>query len=178
MYGIPSNVKQRPEADDTQAILDALRRIVRELRVSARAAEARAGLSAAQLFVLSRLAMEPRLSLGELAARTSTDPSSVSVVVSRLAEGGLLTRKRAADDERRVELAITAAGRARLRKAPAAAQDRLIGAVNGLGPGRRKRLAALLGDVVHGMGLGEKAPRLFFEEDASARRPRKRKGNG
>lgn len=164
--------QEGPESDDTQAILDALRRVVRELRVSARAAEARAGLSAAQLFVLSRLATEPRLSLRQLAERTSTDPSSVSVVVSRLAAAGLVTRKRSAQDERRVELAITPAGRARLRKAPAAAQGRLIAAVEALPPSRRRQLAGLLGEVVRGMGIGETAPKLFFEEEAAARRPR------
>ena len=40
---------------DTQHILDDVRRLVRELRVAAKASESRAGISAAQLFVLERL---------------------------------------------------------------------------------------------------------------------------
>ena len=69
--------------DETQRILDAIRRLVRLLRISDRAAQGRVGLSAAQLFVLHELGKTPSLSLGELAARTRTDQSSVSTVVTR-----------------------------------------------------------------------------------------------
>lgn len=157
---------EKPQ-DDAQRILDAVRRIVRELRVSARAAEAKVGLSGAQLFVLSRLAEARGLSLGELAERTLTDPSSVSVVVRRLTEAGLATRKRSPEDERRVELAITPAGRALLRKAPAAAQERLVVAIAKLGPTKKHTLATLLDTVVQSMGISSTEPRLFFEEEAA-----------
>src|SRR4051794_8130303 len=69
---------------DVRAIMDAIRRIVRVLRVSSRAAEKQVGLSGAQLFVLHKLADTPALSLNELADRTRTHQSSVSVVVQRL----------------------------------------------------------------------------------------------
>ena len=45
-------VSPRP---DMVAVMDALRRVVRALRVSARAAERRFGISGAQLFVLEKL---------------------------------------------------------------------------------------------------------------------------
>ncbi len=164
-------VKADPPAQgDAQQILDSIRRIVRELRVSARAAEAKVGLSGAQLFVLSRLSEEKRLSLGDLAARTLTDPSSVSVVVAKLVDGGLVTRKRSAEDERRVELAISPAGRALLRKAPAAAQDRLVAAVGALGAGPRRTLSRLLDEVVRGMGLDDTEAHVFFEDEKRALR--------
>ena len=166
--GAKRNVKTDPSAEgDAQQILDSLRRIVRELRVSARAAESKVGLSGAQLLVLSRLAEERRLSLGDLAARTLTDPSSVSVVVAKLASAGLVTRKRSAEDERRVELAIAPSGRALLRRAPSAAQDRLIAAVSALGTAQRRALSRLLGEIVRGMGLDDAEARLL-EEDGKA----------
>src|SRR5215217_2732988 len=65
---------------DVRAVLDAIRRIVRVLRVSSRAAEKQVGLSGAQLFVLHKLEDAPALSLNELADRTRTHQSSVSVV--------------------------------------------------------------------------------------------------
>jgi DNA-binding MarR family transcriptional regulator len=68
--------------DDTTRILDALRRIVRHLRLVAGQSESRVGVAPAQLFVLSRLHDQPASSVRELAARTLTDPSSVSVVLS------------------------------------------------------------------------------------------------
>src|SRR5262245_858835 len=105
-------------APEVPVVLDAFRRIVRELRLGARTAERAVGVSAAQLFVLEKLAANPAASVAELAARTLTDPSSVSVVVSRLAERGLVSRTTASADARRAEIALTARGRALARRAP------------------------------------------------------------
>src|SRR5438094_8157353 len=85
---------------EVRAVLDAIRRIVRTLHQSSRAAEKSFGLSGAQLFVLQTLAESPGLSLNGLAAETHTHQSSVSTVVSRLVERGLVLRTPAADDAR------------------------------------------------------------------------------
>ena len=108
---------------DSQRVLDAVRRLVRHLRVADRAAQS-AGLSSAQLFVLSELGKTPAISLGELAERTHTDQSSVSVVVTRLVDAGLVQRDRDGEDARRLELSLTRAGRKTLEKAPAVTQER------------------------------------------------------
>jgi DNA-binding MarR family transcriptional regulator len=147
----------------TRAILDAIRRIVRALRESSRGAERSIGLGAAQLFVLQRLAGAPPLSLNELAHRTVTHQSSVSVVVSKLVHGGLVARTRNATDGRRVEIVLTRLGRALLARAPAAAQDRLIGALGILGGAARKDLARRLGHLVEAMALPPQHPPMFFE---------------
>ena len=76
---------------DSARILDAIRRLVRHLRLADRAAQSELGISGAQLFVLFELGKTPALSLNDLAARTRTDQSSVSVVVSRLVDAGLIT---------------------------------------------------------------------------------------
>jgi DNA-binding MarR family transcriptional regulator len=150
--------------------MDALRRIVRGLRVSSRAAERELGLSSAQLFVLQRLAEEPGASLGRLAERTLTDPSSVSVVLARLVERGLVRRGTAPDDARRLSLSLTAAGRALVRRAPEPAQARLAAALERLPSARKQALASDLEAVAEAMGAGAEAP-MFFEEEA---RPRAR----
>jgi len=157
----------RPTKSDDRAtrdVLDAIRRIVRALRESSRAAESAVGIGAAQLFVLHRLAASPALSLNELAARTFTHQSSVSVVVSRLVERGLLTRTRGdGDDGRRVSISVTPAGRALLARAPAAAQERLVAGLALLGAGPRRELATLLGRLVDLMALPDRSPPMFFE---------------
>ena len=123
-------------------MLDAIRRIVQALRESSREAEKRAGLSGAQLFVLQALAESPGLSLNELAERTRTHQSSVSVVVTRLSRARLVERGTAAGDARRAELRLSARGRSRLRSAPQTAQERLVAAVDALPAAERARLAA------------------------------------
>jgi MarR family transcriptional regulator, organic hydroperoxide resistance regulator len=125
-------------------VLDALRAIARTLRVTGREAEQRLGIHPAQLHALQQLAARPARSLAELAERTHTDPSSVSVVVQRLVERGLVSRTAAADDRRRTELAATSAGRALLRRAPQSPARRLEGALEKLGDRDAAALARTL----------------------------------
>lgn len=163
---------------DVQRALDAVRRIVRELRVSDRAAESQVGLSAAQLFVLQQLKGAEQLTMSELAQRTSTDPSSVSTVVKRLAAQGLVTRTRSSLDERRVEVALHPRGAKLLAAAPDVAQHRLLAALTQLAPARRRSLAKLLEEVVAAMGGGDGAAPMFFEgeaKDVDAKPARKRR---
>src|SRR5437763_3677396 len=120
----------RTAMSDSQRILDSIRRLVRLLRVSDRQAQADLGISGAQLFVLTELGKTPSLSLNDLAARTRTDQSSVSVVVSRLVDAGLVTRDRATRDARRLVLNLTSTGRAMLRRAPSVAQERMLAVID------------------------------------------------
>ena len=146
--------------------MDALRRIVRELRLSARDAERAAGISGAQLFVLQMLSEEPASSLNDLAERTLTDQSSVSVVVKRLIARNLVARKKSAVDARRIELYLTAAGRRLLARCPEPTQLRLLGALRRLSPGELASLTSALKHLVREMGIGHAAPRMLFEDEA------------
>jgi DNA-binding MarR family transcriptional regulator len=154
--------------DDVRAVMDGIRHVVRELRVSGRASERLAGLSGAQVFVLQQLAEAGPCSIGDLALRTSTHQSSVSTVVSRLEERGLVRRKPSEEDRRRVDVVVTSAGLGRLRDAPSLAQTRLIAALHQMEPtlrsGLRDGLAALVGAVAD----TSVEPPLFFEDDAAS----------
>jgi len=142
----------------------ALRRIVRAVRLSARRAERELGLSGAQLFVLQQLGARSARSLNELADRTHTHQSSVSVVVRRLVERGLVTRTRADDDTRRLELGLSKAGRALLRRSRPVAQLQLIRAIARLSPRRRDEFARALEQVVREMGLEASPASMMFSE--------------
>ena len=158
---------------DSQRILDAIRRLVQLLRLSDRAAQARVGLSAAQLFVLSELGKDGALSLKELAERTRTDQSSVSVVVARLVKAGLITRDRAEDDARRLVLKLSRTGRAVLQRAPVIAQERLLEALETLSPPARRQFADAFAKVLGAMGAEKGTPPMLFEESPAAKRKRK-----
>jgi DNA-binding MarR family transcriptional regulator len=156
-----------------QAVLDAVRRIVHALRASSRRAEQDVGLSGAQLFVLQKLAETPEISVNDLAARTHTHQSSVSAVVSRLVEKGLVRRTRAADDARRVALSLAPRAQRVVGRAPDVAQDRLIRAVEALPAAHRRRLALGLGALARAVDGDARPPRMFFEERPAARPVRK-----
>ena len=156
-----------PERNELRSVLNALRQIVRSLRVSSRLAEQSVGLSGAQLFVLQCLARQSPCSVKELAARTATDQSSVSVVVSRLVAGGHVRRAASTADGRAVALSLTASGRALLERAPEAAQDRLIGALDRLPASDLKELSRLLASVVELSEASVQPTGLFFEDAPS-----------
>jgi DNA-binding MarR family transcriptional regulator len=152
------------DRDATQAVMVALRRIVRHLRLADREAEAAAGISAAQLFVLSTLAHEPKLSLGELAERTLTDQSSVSTVVAKLVARRLVVRAPSKADRRRAELSVTAAGAKLARSAPPLPQAQIIAAVKAMPAARRVRLVRSLDELVVAIGADATAARMIFED--------------
>ena len=170
--------------DDIRDVLDSFRRIVRLIRLSSREAEREVGLSGAQLFVLQKLAETKVLSVNDLAERTHTHQSSVSVVAQTLVDKGLIARARAADDARRLELTLTSAAKALLRKAPGAAQDRLIEAIERLPAATRKQLAGGLAKLVEEAGLSDVDAPMLMEESqtgkkAKAGKPgKKAAGNG
>jgi MarR family transcriptional regulator, lower aerobic nicotinate degradation pathway regulator len=147
-----------------RTILDGLRHVVRELRRSATVAESRLGISGAQLFVLQNLARKKAGSINELADLTLTHQSSVSVVVSRLAERHLVRRVPSATDGRRMEIELTDSGRRLLSRAPEAAQTRLFEALRRMPAATRRQLAKNLESLINLMGSRLGPPTLFFEE--------------
>jgi len=163
-----SHINAGPDPD-TRSVLDSIRRIVQVLRLYDRRAEQRVGLSGAQLFVLQKMRAGGAACINELARRTHTHQSSVSVVAQKLVDRKLLRRSRSKADGRVVELELTQRGRKLLRGAPAAAQDRLVAALQRLPAPRRRRLKVLLEELVRNTGISDRPPALFFEEIARKR---------
>jgi DNA-binding MarR family transcriptional regulator len=152
------------------AAMNGVRRIVRALRVASRASEKALGVSAAQLFVLQQLADaaardDAAPSIAQLADLTATDPSSVSVVVSRLVARGLCARRPSKADARRAEVTITTAGQVLLTRAPSPVQMEMLAALTRMDPARRRELVAGLEEIVTALGVSGEAATMFFEDD-------------
>lgn len=152
--------------------MDALRRIVQALRISSRQAEVRAGIPGAQLFVLSQLRDGAQLSVNELADRTATHQSSVSVVVDRLVKRGLVRRSVAEDDARRRVVKLTGEGSATLRGAPDPVQERLISALQRMDADTVRQLALALTAWTRSINEDESPPVMFGERPHGLRTPR------
>lgn len=147
--------------------LVAIRRLVRTLRTTAVSVERETGLSTAQTFVLQLLLESRADSMNELAARTSTDQSSVSVVVSRLEAKGLVARHASATDARRTQVAITPEGTALMQRKPPTVQARLTHALAALPADSLLHLSTELNSLVALMGAEEEPATLIFEDDAT-----------
>ena len=154
-------------ADAVQMMaLDALRRVVRALRLAASDAERVAGLTAAQLFVLARVASLPGQSLSELARHTMTDRTSVAAVVERLAERRLVRRQRSSGDQRRIEIYPTPRGTAKVATAPHAPTTRVLDAMSTIAPRDLRALAVGLTQLADAMGLASEPATMLFDEPA------------
>lgn len=134
-------------AAGVEQVLAAWRHLAHVVRLRERLAERESGLSGAQLFALRQLATGPGVSLGELAARTATHASSISVVVTRLIEKGLVQRERDPGDARRALLHPTDEGLARLERSPESPDVLLLGALTELAPDERRQLATWLASL-------------------------------
>jgi DNA-binding MarR family transcriptional regulator len=151
---------------DVSRALDAVRKIVRALRLSSRAVEKEVGITGAQLFVLQQLAARPAESVNELAERTLTPQSTVSVVVTRLVQRGLVVRSSSRVDARRTESAVSPSGLALLQQSPPTVQARLAIALQNLPEEQLHGLADGLDAWLHEAGMHGEIPGLFFEEES------------
>jgi DNA-binding MarR family transcriptional regulator len=138
--------------------------LVRALRVSTRLCESASELSGAQIFILRQLEAGEKLSINELAERTFTHQSTVSGVVSRLVDGGYVTRTPSQEDRRRMELSLTSKGKRILSTVPKTAQEVLALTIRNLPAKKRSELADLLRELVESAGFAQDSPPLFFED--------------
>ncbi len=75
------------------------------------------GLAYLKLVLLNSLRDDGALSISQLSARVGVEPNTLSPLLKRMADVGVITRERAPDDERRVQVTITRKGRDLLAKA-------------------------------------------------------------
>ncbi|HET7186993.1 MAG TPA: MarR family winged helix-turn-helix transcriptional regulator [Gemmatimonadaceae bacterium] len=148
---------------DVAQVFNSLRRLVHALHNASRDTERRLGVTGAQLFVLTQLRATPSISINALAERTMTHQSTVSVVVRRLVRRKLVKKVRSTDDARRVELTLTPAGNALLRRAPESVQVRLARAIESIEPAERQILARGLQHLVRTIGVDTGVTPMFFE---------------
>lgn len=151
--------------ETAREIMDAFRRIVHALRSSHRAA-GDIELTGAQLFVLVTLgAAASPMGVKELAERSRTDQSTVSVVVGRLVDRGLIKRVSSTVDTRRVELSLTARGRKLQCKTPVTvAQTKLAEALAQFSSADAATLSRLLKVIVERMGEADTPAPMLFDE--------------
>jgi DNA-binding MarR family transcriptional regulator len=165
MAGYQNTTGSRHSArQDVRTTLDAFRHIVQALRGGADGRRAR-GITGAQLFALQQIADHPDASVNDIAARTFTHQSSVSVVIKRLVEGRLVAKLPAREDRRRTRLTLTAKGKRALARVRGTVQEDLVAAISHLPTRDRRTLARLMTSLARAVAPAGKAkhPPMFFE---------------
>lgn len=155
----PSSKSPETRSDDrerrTAHAIECIRGLVNALGESARTVEERTGLTNAQLYLLRLLDSETDLTVNDLTARSLTQQSTVSVIVTRLAKAGYVERIRSAVDARRVHIRLTRRGRALVRRAPEPPLGQMIDALDDLPAADAKALIRGIGSLLRHM----RAPR-------------------
>lgn len=158
-----------PPQNDPARVLNAFRVLVKQLRTLDRVAVERYGLGSAQIYVLHCLSVAEPLSVGKVAAMTATDQSTVSLVVAKLVDRGLIVSRRAVADARRSELTLSREGRAVARRLPLVFQDQFLRALEELEKPALAGVADALEAVVRAMGIEEARPSMLLFDAASRR---------
>lgn len=162
---------------DAVRVMNGLRRLVKVLSTSARAQTRARRVSGAQLFVLRQIAAHPGLTIGELAARTFSGQSTVSGVVARLVDQGLITRRPGEEDARQTVLTLTRKGERAVDGSEPVAQEKLAHALSEMPAGMRAALAEGLEVWLAAADVSDEPATMFFE-DAQPKRKRTVVKNG
>lgn len=80
--------------------------------------ESTCGISGSQLWLLHEIATYPELGVSRLAENLSIHQSTCSLLVEKLVKKQLVDKQRSTQDQRKIGLMVTAAGKAVLAKAP------------------------------------------------------------
>jgi DNA-binding MarR family transcriptional regulator len=96
-------------------IANSLRPVLLHLNRHLRREVHTSGVSAGQLSLLGLIEGNPGIGIAELATREGMSMPSVCIHIDRLEASGLVTRRQAERDRRRVDLAVTSEGQRVLR---------------------------------------------------------------
>lgn len=104
--------------------LVALRRILRVTELNSRKLARQSELTASQLLVMQHVAQAGKALPSAIAKAVDLKQATVTVLVNKLEQLGLVTRTRDTEDRRRVWVELTDAGRAALDRSPDLLQNR------------------------------------------------------
>ncbi len=135
-------------------VLTALRRVIRAVDLHSRQLVQSHGLTGPQALILKALA-DQALSAGALAGRVSLSQGTVTDIVNRLEQRGLVTRLRSESDRRRVMVELSPAGRDCLASSPPLLQDRFASRFAELDDWEQSMLLASLQRIAAMMDAGE-----------------------
>lgn len=112
--------------DNYQQVLVALRRLIRATDLHSKQLVRTAGLTASQVLLLQAIDDKESATSSELARMISLSQATVTTILDRLEERGLVSRQRSTRDKRKVYIFLTDQGKKVLAAAPAPLQEHFI----------------------------------------------------
>ena len=112
--------------DNYQEVLVALRRVIRATDLHSKQLVKTAGLTASQLLLMQYIDEKEDVSSSQLAKAISLSKATITSILDRLEERGLVCRQRSQQDKRKVSVLLSAKGKAALLNAPTPLQAHFI----------------------------------------------------
>ncbi len=119
-----NNGSERPHVCDD--VLISIRRIIQSIDLHSRYLVKQFGLTGPQLIILQEVSRKNEISISELAKSISLGQATVTGILERLENRGLITRRRSKSDKRKVFITSTEACEQLLAKAPPPMQEHFI----------------------------------------------------
>ena len=119
--------------DQIDAVLIALRKVIRATDLHSKYLAKNTGLTTAQLLILQSIQNMGEVSIGEISKKISLSQATVTSILDRLVDKGLVYRERSSEDKRKVHAYLTEDALALIKDAPAPLQEQFtkqFGALN------------------------------------------------
>jgi len=151
----PRAERRRPDIERAEAVLVALRRIIRATDLHSRRLSIASGLTTPQIIALQAIRDLGEVTSGKLASQMSLSLSTATTILDRLERRGFIERYRSNADRRIVHARLTGEGRKVLRRAPPLLHDSFIDRFSTLRTADQDRIVATLREVAEMMGAKE-----------------------
>lgn len=129
---------------EIEQVLTAIRRVIRATDLHSRHITRIAGLTSSQLILLKVVKDRGAATVGELAGVISLSQATVTTILDRLEQGGLVLRERSEKDRRKVVVTLTSAGLEVIERAPEPLQETFIRQFSSLKDWERSMIIASL----------------------------------
>lgn len=143
-----------PKGSYDLRILQSLRRIIRAVDLHSRKLSMQHNITGPQLACLVAMAEQGAMTASALARSVYLSPSTIVGILDRLEQKGLAERRRSQRDRRVVEVFLTAAGEALIRKNPSSLQENLAAALQDLAELEQVSITMALERIVELMEAG------------------------
>ena len=137
-------------------VLRQFRVIFGSMRQYFRLVEERCGLPASQMWVLQEVCRTEGIGINDIATRMGIHQSTASLLVDKLVSGGMVSKFRQNDDQRRVRLRLEQAGQEALANLPGPAEGIVPAALSALPEVVLKTLNINLDALISELPSGEK----------------------
>lgn len=109
-----------------EELLTSIRKVIRAIDLHSKQLNKSSGLTGPQLLIMQEIARQKGVTASQIAKQINLSAATVTNILDRLENRGLIERVRSSEDKRRVSLFLSEQGRNALIDAPQPLQDHFI----------------------------------------------------